>query len=298
MSNSLKSSEIASHLNLELVGKDVSIHSFSQLSNIQPNTVVFAKKYNDSFVDLLNAHEDIFAIVTKDYQGRLKCPHVLSKNPRLDYIKVLTDFFEPVNPDNGKIDPTAVIKEGAVLGKNVTIGANCYVGPQVVIGDNTIIHPNVVIDNIVSIGHDCEIKSGTVIGQSGFGFERNENGDPIRFPHLGKVLIGNYVSIGANNTVDRATLGATIMEDYVKTDNLVHIAHNDVIKYGSLITAGAIFSGGVTVGEKTWVAPNTCFMQQITIGSNVTIGLGAVVLKNVDDNAVMVGNPAHKLEKK
>ncbi len=240
---------------------------------------------------------DIFAIVTSDYKGKLNCSHVISNNPRLDYIKVLTDFFEPVDPDKGKIDPTAVIKIGAVLGKNVTIGANCYVGPKVVIGDNTIIHPNVVIDNIVSIGHDCEIKSGTVIGQSGFGFERDENGDPIRFPHLGKVMIGNNVSIGANNTVDRATLGATILEDYVKTDNLVHIAHNDVIKYGSLITAGAIFSGGVTVGEKTWVAPNTCFMQQITIGSNVTIGLGAVVLKNVDDYAVMVGNPAHKLEK-
>ena len=297
MSNCIKSSEIASHLNLELVGEDVVIKTFSQLSNIQENTVVFAKKYNDSFVELLNAHRDILAIVTDDYKGKLNCPHVLSKNPRLDYIKVLTDFFEPVDPDKGKIDPTAVIKEGAVLGNNVTVGAHCYIGPHVVIGDNTIIHPNVVIDNNVTIGHDCEIKSGTVIGQSGFGFERNENGEPIRFPHLGKVIIGNYVSIGANNTVDRATLGATIMEDYVKTDNLVHIAHNDVIKYGSLITAGAIFSGGVTVGEKSWVAPNTCFMQQITIGSNSTIGLGAVVLKNVDDNAVMVGNPARKLEK-
>lgn len=297
MSNCIKSSGIASHLNLELVGEDVVIKTFSQLSNIQENTVVFAKKYNDSFVELLNAHREILAIVTIDYKGKLSCPHVLSKNPRLDYIKVLTDFFEPVDPDKGKIDPTAVIKKGAVLGKNITVGANSYIGPQVIIGDNTIIHPNVVIDNNVTIGHDCEIKSGTVIGQSGFGFERNENGEPIRFPHLGKVIIGNYVSIGANNTVDRATLGATIMEDYVKTDNLVHIAHNDVIKFGSLITAGAIFSGGVTVGEKSWVAPNTCFMQQITIGSNSTIGLGAVVLKNVDDNAVMVGNPARKLEK-
>lgn len=298
MSNCIKSSGIASHLNLELIGEDVVIRTFSQLSNIQENTVVFAKKYNDSFVELLNAHKEILAIVTMDYKGKLNCPHVLSKNPRLDYIKVLTDFFEPVDPDRGKIDSTSVIKEGAVIGKNVTVGANCYIGPQVVIGDNTIIHPNVVIDNNVTIGHDCEIKSGTVIGQSGFGFERNEKGEPIRFPHLGKVIIGNYVSIGANNTVDRATLGATIIEDYVKTDNLVHIAHNDVIKFGSLITAGAIFSGGVTVGEKSWVAPNTCFMQQITIGSNSTIGLGAVVLKNVDDNAVMVGNPARKLEKK
>ena len=298
MSNKLKSSEIALHLGLDLVGEDVFVETFSQLSDIKPNTIVFAKKYKDDFVELLNAHQDILAIVTIDYKDKLHCPYVMSRNPRLDYIKVLTDFFEPAVPDKGKIDPTAVIKEGAVIGKNVTIGANCYIASHVVIGDNTIIHPNVVIDNIVTIGHDCEIKSGTVIGQSGFGYERNENGDPIRFPHLGKVIIGNYVSIGANNTVDRATLGATIMEDYVKTDNLVHIAHNDVIKYGSLITAGAIFSGGVTVGEKSWVAPDTCFMQQITIGNNSTIGLGAVVLKNVDDNAVMVGNPARKKKKK
>lgn len=298
MSNCIYSSVIAQLLNRDLVGNDVIIKSFSQLSNIERNTVVFAKRYSDELVKLLNTHNDILAIVTNDYHGLLNCSHILSKNPRLDFIKVLTAFFDPADPDKGKIDLTAVIKDGALIGKNVTIGANCYIGHQVIIGDNTVIHPNVVIDSCVSIGHDCEIKSGTVIGQSGFGFERNEQGEPIRFPHLGKVLIGNHVSIGANNTIDRATLGATILEDYVKTDNLVHIAHNDVIRRGSLITAGAIFSGGVTVGEQSWVAPNSCFMQQITIGRNSTIGLGAVVLKSVDDNSIMVGNPAHKLDKK
>lgn len=296
MSN-LTSKNIAEHLKLELIGDEIPIISYSQLSAIRPNTIVFAKKFSDSYVELLNKHKNILAIVINEYKGKLNCSYVVSNNPRLDYIRVLTDFFEPINSELGTIDSTAVIRKGAIIGKGVTIGANCYISSRVTIGDNTVIHPNVVIDNIVTIGHDCEIKSGTVIGQSGFGFERNEKGDPIRFPHLGVVSIGNYVSLGANNTVDRATLGATVIEDYVKTDNLVHIAHNDVIKYGSLITAGAIFSGGVTVGEKSWVAPNSCFMQQITIGRNSTIGLGAVVLKNVDDNSVVVGNPARKLEK-
>lgn len=291
-------SSIAKFLHYSFIGDDIEIKSFSQLSDIKANTIVFAKKYKDEFCEVLNSSCEVCAIVVPEYSGKLKCSYIISNNPRLDYIKVLTEFFEPVDLNYGKIHPSAVIEPGAIIGTNITIGAHVYISSRTIIGDNCIIHPNVTIDNIVTIGNYCEIKSGTVIGQSGFGYERNKNGVPTRFPHLGSVRIGNNVSIGANNTVDRATLGETIIEDNVKTDNLVHIAHNDHIMNGTLLTAGAIFSGGVTVGKNSWVAPNTCFMQQITLGDESVIGLGAVVLKDVEAKSVMVGNPAKALVKK
>ncbi len=292
----LKSSEIASHLNLNLYGDDIIINSFSQLSDIRPNTVVFAKKKNDLFIELLNSHKDIMAIVNQEYKDKLKCSYVVSNNPRMDYIKVLTDYFTPINKNNGTIDPTAIVDEKAVIGKDVTIGANCIISSEVIIGDNTIIHPNVVLDNFVSIGKNCEIKSGAIIGQSGFGFERDENGCPIKFPHFGGVVIGNNIYIGANTTIDRGTIGNTIIEDNVKIDNLVHIAHNCHIGKNVIVTAGAVFSGGTIIGERTWIAPNSTTIQKVKIGENSFVGIGSVVLRHVKNNTTVFGNPACNID--
>lgn len=149
----------------------------------------------------------------------------------------------------------------------------------------------------VIIGEECNIKSGVVIGQAGFGFEKDENGIPIHFPHLGRIVIGNNVYIGANTVIDRATLTSTIIGDHVKIDNLVHIAHNVIIGDYSYIIAGTILGGGVHIGKNCWIAPNVSIKQQLSIGDNALVGLGAVVLKNVDDNMIVVGNPAKILEK-
>lgn len=293
----VSSFSISNYLNKEHFGKELDINYFSELSNIKENTIVFAKKFSESFVDTLNQNPNVLAIVTKEYKDKIKCSYVISENPRLDFIRILSRFFVSENPNKGKIHPTAIIEKGAQIGKNVTIGANVYISSQTIIGDNTIIHPNVVIDNKVSIGENCEIKSGAVIGQSGFGFERDELGFPIYFPHLGEIMIGNYVNIGANTAIDRATIGKTIISDGVKVDNLVHIAHNDVIGENTIITAGVIFSGGVIVGKNAWIAPSVSIKEKTKIEDNAFIGLGAVVIKDVENGSVIIGNPGKKLIK-
>ena len=136
-----------------------------------------------------------------------------------------------------------------------------------------------------------------MIGGAGFGFERDDNGNRLRFPQIGGVRIGNHVDIGGNTCIDRGALSDTILEDYAKVDNLCHIAHNAHIGKNAVVVACAEVSGSCAIGDDTWVGPNTCIRDQRTIGSNTLIGMGAVVVKHVGDNEVWAGNPAKKMIK-
>ncbi len=291
----MKSSEIAFFLNKELIGGDVEITTFSSLSNLCEDSVVFAKKYTKEYSEALANARSILAIVCEEYRGKIAIPHIISGNPRLDYLRVVSEFFvEKEIPTS--IHPTAVVEDGASIGENVSIGAHCYIASKVTIGDNTTILPNTSVYGKVTIGSNCYIKPGVVIGGPGFGFEYDENGVPVHFPHTGEVIIGNNVYIGANSTIDRATIDATIIEDNVKIDNLVHIAHNCRVGKNTLMTGCSTISGGVQVGEGSWIAPNSTVYQQLKIGNNSRVGIGAVVLRNVKDNATVFGNPAYKIE--
>ncbi|MCR9013058.1 UDP-3-O-(3-hydroxymyristoyl)glucosamine N-acyltransferase [Gabonibacter chumensis] len=292
----MKYSEIAYFLNKNLIGADGEFVTYASLDDIKPGSVVFAKRFDTVIVDILNSAKNIVAIVTSEYEGRLHVSHILSSNPRLDYLRVLEHFFSKEEIKVG-IHPTAVVESGAEIGKEVCIGANCYIGKQVKIGDGSFISPNVVIEGVCEIGRHVHIKSGAVIGQSGFGFEKDERGVPVHFCHLGKIVIGDYVYIGANTAIDRATLGATIIGNHVKIDNLVHIAHNVVIDDNSMVIAGTVLGGGVHIGRNCWIAPNVSIKQQLRIGDNALVGLGAVVVKNVKADSTVIGNPAKELMK-
>jgi UDP-3-O-[3-hydroxymyristoyl] glucosamine N-acyltransferase len=182
-----------------------------------------------------------------------------------------------------EIHPTSII------GQNVVIENGC------VIGEKTVIEHNVVLHAGTRIGKNSRIRSCSSIGGDGFGFERLADGTPLRFPHLGGVFIGDNVEVGSCTTIARGTLSDTVIEDNVKIDNLVHVAHNCVIRDGAFIIACAELSGGVTVGKNAWIAPNSCTHQKITIGENSLVGLGAVVTKDVPDRCVYAGNPAKKI---
>ena len=290
----MKSSEIASYLNKELLGADIEIQGFSSLSNLIDGTLIFAKKHSKEYEAILNNAQNVLAIVCDGYDS-IFIPHIVSPNPRLDFLRVVGKFFADKEIPTG-IHPTANIEEGAIIGQNVSIGAHCHIGAKVKIGDNTTILPNCSLYGKVTIGSDCYIKPGAVIGGSGFGFEYDENGVPVHFPHTGEVIIGNNVYLGANVTVDRATIDATIIEDNVKIDNLSHIAHNCKIHANTLITAGVIFCGGVEVGRNSWIAPNSSIHQQLKIGEQCTVGMGSVVLRNVKNGRTVFGNPAIKVE--
>lgn len=288
--------EIAKHLQLPFHGDDITVECYAQLSAPRPNSIVFAKKYNDEYVSRLNNSESILAIVTADYEGKLTCSHIISTNPRLEFIRVLSQFFAQEKP-KGFIHPSANIETGATIGENVFIGAGCYVSAQSIVGDGCILHPNVVLDNRVVLGRNCEIKSGAVLGQEGFGFERDDDGEPVHFPHFGDVIVGDNVFIGSNTTVERATLGSTIIENNVKVDDLVQIGHNSHIGEGSMITVGAIVCGGAVLKPQSYLAPNVSVKEKVSIGRRAFAGLGAVVLKDVADGAVVAGVPAKEINK-
>lgn len=290
----MKSSEIASFLNRELLGPDIDITGFSSLSNLFSGALVFAKKHSKENVEILKNASNVLAIVCEGYED-ISIPHIVSSNPRLDFMRVVGTFFAEKDIPEG-IHPTANIEDGAVIGQNVSIGAHCHIGAKVKIGDNTIILPNCSLYGKVTIGRDCYIKPGAVIGGPGFGFEYDENGVPVHFPHTGEVIIGNNVYIGANATIDRATIDATIIEDNVKIDNLVHIAHNCIVGRNTLMTGCSTISGGVKVGNNCWLAPNSTVYQQLKIGARSKVGMGAVVLRNVRENTTVFGNPAYKVE--
>lgn len=212
-----------------------------------------------------------------------------SDQPRLAFARALLwlrahiGWIRPQNPP--RIHPEASVSPTAVIGRGVTIGKG------------TVVHHFVVIGDEVRIGDHCIIKSGAVIGEDGFGFERDEHGMPLRMQHLGSVVIGNHVEIGSLVTVCRGTLTDTVIEDGVKTDDHVHIAHNCHIRRGALLTACVELSGGVEVGSFAWLGPNTSVIQKVKIGDHAFVGIASNVIKPVAPGNTVAGNPARVLRK-
>lgn len=228
--------------------------------------------------------EGTVLITHKAIEG-YKC--LLAENPTVK----LVNLINHIELEHG----FEALCESPKFGENVTIGNNTVIEDGVIIGSNTIIEHNVVIHTGTVIGEDCIIRSGATIGGEGYGFVQDGE-SMLRQPFIGGVRLGNNVEIGYNSAVVRGAIEDTVLEDDVKVDNLVHIAHDVKIGKGSTVTAGVSFCGYVTVGENTRIAPNATIKQRLNVGKNVLIGLGAVVTKNVNDSEIVAGNPAKVLK--
>lgn len=177
------------------------------------------------------------------------------------------------------------------LGKNVRIGHNCTLDGEITIGDDTVIWNNVVIVNQVTIGRRCDIHSGAVIGHDGFAYTEDETHRKTMVKHFGGVSIGDDVLIGENVCVSRGTIDDTVLESGVKIDALGHIAHNCWFERDAAMAVPCSVSGSVHIGRNGYLAGNI-IRNQCTIGENAFVGLGAVVVKDVEANQTVVGNPA------
>ena len=250
-------------------------------------------------------------IVPKNFTGSSK-PAVMVENPRVAFAKVLTLFYPPSKP--AYLNSSAGISSNAYIGKNFFCGKDISIAPfaviqnNVTLGDHVIIHPNAVIGDNVVIGNDVEIypnvtilerckignrviiHAGTVIGSDGFGFAPDGE-SYFKIPQTGIVQIDDDVEIGANNAIDRATFGKTRICRGVKTDNLVHIAHNVTVGENSVIVAQVGISGSVTIGKHAILAGQAGIAGHITLGDNVTIGPQAGVTASVQNGRVMSGSP-------
>lgn len=220
------------------------------------------------------------------------------ENPRNAFMKVLQEFFTaPIVW--GEIHPSAVIDPSVQLDKSqVNIGPNVVIEKNAVIGNQVQIGANTVIKSETVIGNACKIGCNNTIGGVGFGYELNEENAYELIPHIGNVVLENFVEIGNNVCIDRAVLGSTYLSEHVKVDNLVHIAHGVKIGKNSLVIANAMVAGSVEIGENVWVSPSASIRQKLTVADNALVGMGSVVVKNVEEQSVVAGNPAKPFERK
>lgn len=186
----------------------------------------------------------------------------------------------------------AYISDNAVIGNNVKIYPQTFIGDDVKIGNNTIIFSGVKIYHECVIGKDCILHAGAVIGSDGFGFAPNKENSYDKIPQIGNVIIEDDVEIGPNNCIDRATMGSTIIRKGVKTDNLVHIAHNVVIGENTVLAGQTGISGSSKVGKNCMTGGQVGITGHITVGDNVKIAGQSGVSKSIKDNQVLQGSPA------
>lgn len=195
------------------------------------------------------------------------------------------------------IGPHAVVGDGTSVGVATAIGAGCYVGKRVVLGEGCVLHPNVTVYDDVDLGRGVILHSGAVIGADGFGYVM-EHERWHKFPQVGRVLLSDFVEIGANSCVDRAALGVTSIGEGTKLDNMVHVAHNCRIGRHVVVAAQTGFSGGVTVEDYAVIGGQVGIGDKARIESRAVLGSGCGVLtsKIVRSGETVWGTPARPLK--
>lgn len=259
----------------------------------ESNCIAFIDRFDERLVEVLAGFsgDSMLVIAVADYRALLRQPYVITSLPRLLFANLVRSLFDHQSaPQTEAIDRSAKIHPAAKISHGVTVGADSEIGA------GAYIYPNVTVGPRVRIGRNCVIKSGTVIGQAGFGVFRDESGQPHCLPHVGGVVIGDNVDLGALNTVASGTIHPTVIEDWVKTDDHVHIAHNCSIGARTLITACAEISGSVSVGRDCWIGPNTAIRDGLSVGDGAFIGIAANVIVPVAAGATVYGNPARSRE--
>jgi UDP-3-O-[3-hydroxymyristoyl] glucosamine N-acyltransferase len=235
-------------------------------------------------------------------------PLLCVTHPHLAFAKILTLFFEKPYQPKG-IDPNTWISPTAKLGKDLSLYPFVYVGDRCLIGDRVILYPGVYVGEDAAVGEDSILypnvsvypgavvgkrvilHSGVVIGSDGFGYVK-EGKKNVKIPQVGTVEIEDDVELGANTTVDRATLGKTIIRRGTKIDNLVQVAHNVVIGEDSVLCAQAGISGSTKIGSNVTLAGQVGVVDHVEIGDNVIVGAQAGVTHNLPGNQGYVGSPA------
>lgn len=290
-------SEIAAYLQARVIGDaSCEISSVANLKTAQAGQISFLSdsRYKEalascqaSAVIVKEADAHLFKgaclILDDPYVGYAKVAKLLDTTPAIacGISKLACIEDNVVLGKNVGIGPFVHIKSGAVIGDNVQIGAHCSIGENTIIGDETKLYPNVVLYHNVSIGSHCLIQSGTVIGSDGFGYA-NEKGKWLKIPQTGKVVIGNFVEIGANTCIDRGAIDNTIIEDNVIIDNLCQIAHNVKIGTGTAVAGGTTFAGSVTIGKYCIIGGTSVFNGHISICDMVTISGMCMVMRSID----------------
>ena len=199
-------------------------------------------------------------------------------------------------PSSTTIGPNVVIEKGAIIGENCNIMANVVIEHNAIIGNNVRIHPSTIIGWDCKIGNDCLILSNSVIGSEGFGYSQDQFFNHHRIPQTGNVVIGNKVTIGANNTIDRGTYGPTTIGEGTIFDNICHTAHNVTIGKNCIILSGWLCAGSTTIGDRVVASGGAIIRDHISICDDVYLVHRAGVLFDIKEKGMYAGTPILKMQ--
>jgi UDP-3-O-[3-hydroxymyristoyl] glucosamine N-acyltransferase len=302
--------QIAEILEGDIVGNpNAEVSKLSKIEEGEKGSLTFLS--NPKYNPYLYTTKASIAIVNKSFIPEKEIETTLIKvdDAYTAFSKILEFYNEVKNNKSGREQPHFIAKS-ATIGSNEYIGAFAYIGENVKMGENVKIYPNVYVgDNVVignncslfsgvkiysetQIGNHCVIHSGAIIGSDGFGFAPNKEGVYNKIPQTGNVIIEDNVDIGAATTIDRATLGSTIIRKGVKLDNQIQIAHNVEIGENTVIAAQSGIAGSSKVGKNCMLGGQVGISGHITIGDNVKIGAQSGVTKSFKGNQVINGTPA------
>jgi len=218
-------------------------------------------------------------------------------NPRLVVARLLSWVNPNEDPWDEGIHPTATVHDDADIHPSVSIGRHAIIG-KCVIGENSRVGSFSVIKDGAVIGKNVVIREFCHIGGCGFGIVRDEsNNQLVRFPHVGGVIVGDDVELFPYVNVDRGALGNTVIKRGTKVDHYSHIGHNCIVGENTIMTARTVMCGGSSVGENSWVGVGAIIKEKVRVGNHVTVGLGAVVIRNVEDDLVVAGVPAKPMKR-
>ncbi|MBP92606.1 MAG: UDP-3-O-(3-hydroxymyristoyl)glucosamine N-acyltransferase [Flavobacteriaceae bacterium] len=302
--------QIAGILEGEIVGdSSVEVSRLSKIEEGAAGALTFLS--NPKYTPYIYTTKASITIVNKSFIPEKEIHTTLIKvEDAYKAFSKLLEYYNQVKLNKSGIEQPTHISDSSKIGDNVYIGAFSYIGNHVQIGDNVKIFPNSYIgDNVVIkdntvvfagvkiysdclVGSYCVINSGAIIGADGFGFTPNEKGEYNKVPQIGNVILEDFVDIGAATTIDRATLGSTIIRKGVKLDNQIQIAHNVEIGKNTVIAAQTGVAGSTKIGENCQIGGQVGIAGHLTIGNNVKIQAQSGIGKNIKDNEILQGSPS------
>ncbi len=307
--------DIARFLNGEIIGnEEIKVSNVSKIEEGIPGTLAFLS--NMKYENYIYSTKASIVLVNRNFVPKEKIEATLIKvdDAYQAFASLLELYNQAMSAQKTGIEQPSYVDQSAVVGENIYLGAFAYLGKNSKVGNNCKIYPQVYIGDNVTIGDDCIlyagvkvyansvignrgiIHSGAIIGSDGFGFAPLEDGTYKKIPQIGNTIIEDDVEIGANTTIDCATMGSTIVKKGAKIDNLIQIAHNCEIGENTVMAAQVGLAGSTKVGKNCKFGGQVGLAGHLSIGDNVFIGAQSGVAKSVAGNQIILGSPAIEIK--
>ena len=305
--------QIAGYLDGEVIGdEETTVDTLSKIEEGKPGSLSFLS--NLKYAQYIYSTKASIVIIDDKFkpEQEIKTTLVKVKDAYTAFASLL-EMYHQAKPAKTGIEQPAFVSESASLGEDIYIGAFAYISDHVTIGEGSKIFPQAFIGDHVTLGKNCliypgvkilsdtvigshvTIHSGSIIGSDGFGFAPNDNNSYNKIPQIGNVVIEDHVEIGSNVSIDRATLGSTIIKRGVKLDNLVQIAHNVEIGENTVIASQSGVAGSSKIGKNCMFGGQVGIIGHIEIGDNVKIAAQSGIGKSLTKNEIVQGSPAYNI---